>query len=100
MSGNTVTVVVSSRRFTQVSTAHFLAKTDSLMGVSEIIWCPVIGSALYSMKMVGLKEVKKEQRRALHDFVSGRDVFVSLPTGYDGKSFVARCVRPSSLEDR
>ena len=26
------------------------------------------------MKMVGLKEVKKEQRRAIHDFVSGRDV--------------------------
>ena len=51
------------------------------------------------MKMVGLKEVKKEQRRAIHDFVSGRDVFVSLPTGY-GKSFVTRCVRPSSLEHR
>ena len=51
------------------------------------------------MKMVGLKEVKKEQRRTMHDFVSGRDVFVSLPTGY-GKSFVARCVRPSSLEHR
>ena len=45
MSGNIV--VVSSRRFTQVSTAHFLAKSDSLMGVSEIIWCPVIGTALY-----------------------------------------------------
>ena len=48
MSGNTV--VVSSRRFTQVSTAHFLAKSDSLMGVSEIIWCPVIGTALYILK--------------------------------------------------
>ena len=31
------------------------------------------------MKMAG-------QRRAIHDFVSGRDVIVSLPTGY-GKSF-------------
>ena len=41
------TVVVSSRRFTQVSTAHFFAKFDSLMGVSKIIWCPVIGTALY-----------------------------------------------------
>ena len=38
------------------------------------------------MKMAGLKKVKKEQRRAIHDFVSSRDVFVSLPTGY-GKSF-------------
>ena len=36
------------------------------------------------MKMVGLKEVKKEQR-AIHDFVSGRDVFVSLPTGYGNR---------------
>ena len=47
MSGNTVVYTVSSRRFTQVSTAHFLAKSDSLMGVSENIWCPVIGTALY-----------------------------------------------------
>ena len=31
------------------------------------------------MKMAG-------QRRAIHHFVSGREVFVSLPTGY-GKSF-------------
>ena len=38
------------------------------------------------MKMAGLKKVKKEQRRVIHDFVSARDVFVSLPTGY-GKSF-------------
>ena len=38
------------------------------------------------MKMAGLKKVKKEQRRVIHSFVSGRDVFVSLPTGY-GKSF-------------
>ena len=41
------TVVVSSCCFTQVSTAHFFAKSDSLMGVSEIIWCAVIGTALY-----------------------------------------------------
>ena len=41
------TVVVSSCCFTQVSTAHFFAKSDSLIGMSEIIWCPVIGAALY-----------------------------------------------------
>ena len=40
----------------------------------------------HAMKRAGLKELKKEQRKAIHDFVSGRDVFVSLPTGY-GKSF-------------
>ena len=52
MSGNTV--VVSSRRFTQVSTAHFLAKSDSLMGVSEIIWCPVIVSRCEGKKGICL----------------------------------------------
>lgn len=34
----------------------------------------------------GLKELKDEQRQVIVDFVSGRYVFVSLPTGY-GKSF-------------
>ena len=40
----------------------------------------------HAMKRAQLKELKKEQRKAIHDFVNGRDVFVSLPTGY-GKSF-------------
>ena len=40
----------------------------------------------YAMQLSGLKELKTEQRRAISDLVSGRDVFVSLPTGY-GKSF-------------
>ena len=34
---------------------------------------------------VGYPSLKPEQQQAILDFVSGRDVFVSLPTGY-GKS--------------
>ena len=33
--------------------------------------------------------LKDEQKKALHAFVSGRDVFASLPTGY-GKSLLGR----------
>ena len=61
MSGNTV--VVSSRRFTQVSTAHFLAKSDSLMGVSEIIWCQVIGTALYIHCGINMPSAKKQKAK-------------------------------------
>ena len=39
-----------------------------------------------SMSLVGVEEPKKEQSQAIRSFVSGRDVFVALPTGY-GKSF-------------
>ena len=39
-----------------------------------------------AMRRVGLEEIKREQRRVIETFVSGKDVFVSLPTGY-GKSF-------------
>lgn len=38
------------------------------------------------MRKAEIQELKKVQQSAIHDFVSGRDVFVSLPTGY-GKSF-------------
>jgi ATP-dependent DNA helicase RecQ len=34
---------------------------------------------------LGYTCLKDEQKKALHSFVSGKDVFVSLPTGY-GKS--------------
>jgi bloom syndrome protein len=40
----------------------------------------------HATKKAGLSELKVEQRKVLHQFVSGRDVFVALPTGY-GKSF-------------
>ena len=39
-----------------------------------------------AMQKAGIKQLKKEQRSAIQEFVSGRDVFVPLPTGY-GKSF-------------
>ena len=38
------------------------------------------------MRGVGLEEIKREQRRVIETFVSGKDVFISLPTSY-GKSF-------------
>ena len=39
-----------------------------------------------AMRKAEVQELKKEQRSAIRDFVSGRDVFVLLPTGYN-KSF-------------
>ena len=35
-----------------------------------------------AMKTVGLESLKREQREAIQEFLSGKDVFVSLPTGY------------------
>lgn len=40
----------------------------------------------HAVKKAELKELKKEQRRSIYDFVSGKDVFMSLPTDYR-KSF-------------
>ena len=34
-----------------------------------------------AMVKADIRELKKEQRSAIHDFASSRDVFVSLPTG-------------------
>ena len=36
-------------------------------------------------KDIGICELKKEQKKAVYLFVGGKDVFISLPTGY-GKS--------------
>lgn len=45
-----------------------------------------IGAAIHhAVKEAGLEKLKKEQDRVISEFVSGKDVFVSLPTGY-GKS--------------
>ena len=40
----------------------------------------------HAMKTVGLESLKREQREAIQEFLSGKDVFVSLPTGY-GKTY-------------
>ena len=49
---------------------------------SEDIEC-----AIYTaVRKAKIQELKREQRSAIYDFVSGRDVIVLLPTGY-GKSF-------------
>ena len=42
-------------------------------------------------KSHGYVEIKEKQRDAILAFVSGKDVFVSLPTGY-GKSFCYQCL--------
>ena len=36
----------------------------------------------HAMKTVDLESLKREQREAIREFLSGKDVFVSLPTGY------------------
>ena len=40
-----------------------------------------------AMGHVGLRELKVKQTEAIQSFVSGRNTFVSLPTGY-GKSVI------------
>ena len=51
----------------------------------------IVGRAAASL---GYSKLKPEQEQAILAFVSGKDVFVALPTGY-GKSlcFAAPCVR-------
>ena len=44
---------------------------------------------------LGYTRLKEEEKKALHAFVSGRDVFVSHPTGY-GRSLCYDCCRLSS----
>ena len=42
-------------------------------------------------KSHGYVEIKEKQRDAILAFISGKDVFFSLPTGY-GKSFCYQCL--------
>ena len=40
-----------------------------------------------AMECMGLRELKPKQLKSIESFMSGRDTFVSLPTGY-GKSII------------
>lgn len=40
-----------------------------------------------SAKILGIKQFKQKQVAAIESFLSGKDTFVSLPTGY-GKSII------------
>ena len=40
-----------------------------------------------SGRAIGIEQLKPEQMRALDAILSGKDIFVSLPTGY-GKSII------------
>ena len=44
------------------------------------------GAIADAMEAFGLESLKNEQLEAICEFVSGKDVFVALPTGY-GKSY-------------
>lgn len=47
-----------------------------------------VRSAIVSAgEKLGFKDLKEKQLEAVTDFMQGRDVFVSLPTGY-GKSVI------------
>ena len=43
------------------------------------------------VQSLGLKDLKQQQQGAIMHFISGRDVFVALPTGY-GKSLIYACL--------
>ncbi len=57
------------------------------MATSTNTWAkePIAKVALKAANLAGYRTLQKEQKEAIVDFVSGRDVFVCLPTGY-GKS--------------
>ena len=47
----------------------------------------------------GLQDLKPEQMQAILEFIDGRDIFVSLPTGY-GKSLIYGLLPLSLSETR
>ena len=56
-----------------------------------------IGDAIESARRrLAIEALKKEQEEVVRAFLSGNDVFVSLPTGY-GKTQYGRTERQSSL---
>ena len=63
--------------------SHYLAKLSWLPSQKKVS----VRLPTDSMSLVGVEELKKEQSQAIRSFVSGRDVFVALPTGC-GKWFI------------
>ena len=47
-----------------------------------------------SEKILGIKQFKQKQVEAIESFLSGKDTFVSLPTGY-GKSVFYAALPPA-----
>ena len=56
--------------------------------IEKMVFCTVDTERAvdHATKMAGSKKLKKEQIKAIHSFLSGKDVLVALSTGY-GKSF-------------
>jgi superfamily II DNA helicase RecQ len=44
-----------------------------------------------TLATLGIKQIKDQQKQAILSFVSGRDVFVTIPTGF-GKSIIYGCL--------
>ena len=55
--------------------------------------CTVEKAISESMKLMGMTSLKAKQHEAITSFLSGNDVFVSLPTGY-GKSAIYLLMPP------
>ena len=67
-------VCVNSKRTAQLLLCQQPMATDA--AISEVL------------REIGVASLKEKQREALLTFLSGRDTFVVLPNGYDGKSLI------------
>ena len=56
-------------------------------------------TAIVRVAAEGFQDLKPEQMQAILEFIDGRDIFVSLPTGYD-KSLIYGLLPLSSSETR
>ena len=56
-------------------------------------------TAIVRVAAEGFQDLKPEQMQAILEFIDGRDIFVSLPTGY-GKSLIYGLLPLSSSETR
>ena len=69
---------------------YFVPRTPASYGTNVVI------SGV--LREIGAASLKEKQREALLTFLSGRDTFVVLPTGYDGKSLIyamlSTCIWP------